>query len=247
MKKTIIALMALAGIASAASIGYDEMTDEQKTGVVYSAWTDVTASSSNQPWTNIENTGADFTLSFDISDIVSCSAEKTLLSAAGANSQQSYEDGFLQLWVNANGSLTLNNTCGGNDTTKYFDGSTRGNATVSNYTLDIGISATNTSGDPNTVTFVSNSTDKTFTAYVNGEQVGQWTNWNTDTGITGMQLGKCYGNGRDIDGTVHFENVVLWNRALNASEVSALVVPEPTTATLSLLALAGLAARRRRK
>lgn len=35
--------------------------------------------------------------------------------------------------------------------------------------------------------------------------------------------------------------------ALTASEVKALTVPEPATATLSLLALAGLAARRRRK
>lgn len=65
-----------------------------------------------------------------------------------------------------------------------------------------------------------------------------------------MQLGKRYGNGRDVDGTVTFENVVVWNRALDAVEVQSLVVravPEPATATLSLLALAGLAARRRRK
>lgn len=248
MKKTIIALLALSNMAFAESISYADMEDTQKSGVVFSDWTDVTASSSNTPWKNIQpSTGANFTLSFDISDILECKAEQTLLSAAGSNYQPGWDDGFLQLWVNSSGNLTLNNTCGGNNSTKYFDGSTRGNPTVSDYTLDTGIFASATSGVTNTVTFVSNSTDKTFTAYVNGVQVKQWTNWDTNTGIIGMQLGQRYGNGPKIDGTVHFENVVLWNRALSASEVSALIVPEPATATLSLLALCGLSARRRRK
>ncbi len=50
------------------------------------------------------------------------------------------------------------------------------------------------------------------------------------------------------DGVV--EHVLAFNRALTVDEITAVsiyVIPEPATATLSLLALAGLAARRRRK
>ncbi len=46
------------------------------------------------------------------------------------------------------------------------------------------------------------------------------------------------------------ERAIVFNTALSSTEILALstsVIPEPTTATLSLLALAGLAARRRRK
>ena len=247
MKKTLIALIALAGVASAASLNYSELDSTLQAGAVHTAWADVTATSSNQPYFGISNTGSNFTLSFDISSIDSVSSEKTLLSVAGTNSIANWDDGFLQLWVNSNGNLIFNNTCGGNNATKYFDGSTRGNPTVSAYTMDLGILAADTSKKAYTITLVSNSEDKTFTAYVNGQQQAQWTEWDTDTGITGMQLGKRYGNGRDIDGSAHFENLVVWNRALSATEVSALIVPEPTTATLSLLALAGLATRRRRK
>ena len=42
--------------------------------------------------------------------------------------------------------------------------------------------------------------------------------------------------------------VELWRGIVTASDIATTpVIPEPTTATLSLLALAGLAARRRRK
>ena len=42
-------------------------------------------------------------------------------------------------------------------------------------------------------------------------------------------------------------NVQLYNGVLSDSQIASLSVPEPTTATLSLLALCGLAARRRRR
>ncbi len=52
-----------------------------------------------------------------------------------------------------------------------------------------------------------------------------------------------------FDGTLQLDRVQVFNTALTAYEVrqAAGIIPEPTTATLSLLALAGLAARRRRK
>ena len=64
-----------------------------------------------------------------------------------------------------------------------------------------------------------------------------------------VELGRRWQGGATLSEgeTVDFDNITFWNKALSDSEVSGLVIPEPTTATLSLLALAGLAARRRRK
>ena len=64
-----------------------------------------------------------------------------------------------------------------------------------------------------------------------------------------IELGRRWQGGATLSEgeTVDFDNITFWNKALSDSEVSGLVIPEPTTATLSLLALAGLAARRRRK
>lgn len=50
--------------------------------------------------------------------------------------------------------------------------------------------------------------------------------------------------------TEHVSDITVWEGVVEASDLVAVdtpAVPEPTTATLSLLALAGLAARRRRK
>ncbi len=51
----------------------------------------------------------------------------------------------------------------------------------------------------------------------------------------------------DFNGNMNGYNSSIWARVNSANVVVAPAVPEPTTATLSLLALAGLAARRRRK
>jgi MYXO-CTERM domain-containing protein len=58
-------------------------------------------------------------------------------------------------------------------------------------------------------------------------------------GVDGVEtLGSYKGN---MNGNANLTYVV------NTQQISTQVVPEPATATLSLLALAGLAARRRRK
>ena len=250
MKKTLIALMALASIASAASIGYNEMTDTQKAGVVKS-WNDtLTLTSESDVWANV-NTGFSFTISFDIANINVSNTDSTIASFAGSHNANGWDDGKLLVRMSDSGSLTLINSHGtsSNSWSEYFDGSTFGNATVSAYSCDLGLTSAESTTSVTTYTLVSNNDAKTFTIYKNGNQIGQWTNWNTDTGLTGLQLGGRFGGGNKITGneTVDFDNVTVWNKALDATEVSALIVPEPTTATLSLLALVGLAARRRRK
>ncbi len=86
--------------------------------------------------------------------------------------------------------------------------------------------------------------------YVNGLHKGtsttaSATNITGNNAINNMQFGY-FGTAANSAPT-NYDNILIYNRALTASEVKALTVPEPTTASLSLLALAGLAARRRRK
>ena len=249
MKKTIIALMALASIASAASIGYDEMTDAQKTGVTKSWNSPLTLNSSSDEWANV-STGTSFTISFDISNINVSSTDSTIASFAGSHNANQWDDGKLLVRMSGSGSLTLINSHGtsSNSWSEYFDGSTFGNATVSAYSCDLDLTAADSLSSITTYTLVSNAADKTFTIYKNGTQIGQWTNWNTDTGLTGLQLGGRFGGGSKLgdNESVVFDNVTIWNKALTTVEVGSIIIPEPTTATLSLLALAGLAARRRR-
>lgn len=257
MKKTLIALMALASIASAASIGYNEMTDAQKEGVTHS-WNETqTLTSSSDVWNNL-NTGFSFTISFDITNINVSSTESTIASFSGSHNANGWDDGKMLVRMSDSGSLTLTNSHGtsNNSWSMYFDGSTYGNATVSSYSCDLGLTAEESLTTTTTYTFVSNAADKTFTIYKNGSQIDQWTNWNPDTGLNGIQLGGRWGGGTKLTGdeTVDFDNVTIWNKALTAEQVSSIIIPtetdsipEPATAALSLLALAGLAARRRRK
>ncbi len=71
----------------------------------------------------------------------------------------------------------------------------------------------------------------------------------TDT-LKNFQLASTWGDSSRAS-SADYDDLAIWNRTLSADEISYLTaggaVPEPTTATLSLLALAGLAARRRRK
>ncbi len=57
--------------------------------------------------------------------------------------------------------------------------------------------------------------------------------------------GRSQGTNNSSDFT--FTNVQLYSGVLSQEQIASLSIPEPTTATLSLLALAGLAARRRRR
>ena len=253
MKKTIIALMVLAGAASAASIGYNEMTATQQAGVS-KYWTDSqTLTSESDVWSNL-NTGTSFTISFDITKINVLSSESTIASFAGSHNANGYDDGKLLIRMSDSGSLTLINSHGtsSNSWSEYFDGSTYGDATVSAYSTDLGLTVEESLTTTTTNTFVSDTVSKIFTIYKNGIQIDQWTNWNTDTGLTGMQLAGRFGGGSSLTGdeTVEFDNVPIWDKALSDKEVGYIVtpaIPEPATATLSLLALCGLAARRRRK
>jgi MYXO-CTERM domain-containing protein len=108
-----------------------------------------------------------------------------------------------------------------------------------------------------TITIVGDdSVTKGVKLYVNGILKGAFdmtpaTNW-LNNNADGFQFAGSFrneGTKVDFDGTIELDNLLVYKTALTADEVKSLIVPvpEPTTATLSLLALAGLAARRRRK
>ena len=65
--------------------------------------------------------------------------------------------------------------------------------------------------------------------------------------LTTLAIGGWVGPTKNGHMTGKVYDLSIYDGAMTAAEVKAMVIPEPTTATLSLLALAGLAARRRRR
>ncbi len=95
----------------------------------------------------------------------------------------------------------------------------------------------------------------TATWYLNGSVAATQSITNTSMSETNT-AGSAIGNTSvdtfsDFDGSLKLDKVQLFDTALTQAEIvtaaGLMTIPEPTTATLSLLALAGLAARRRRK
>lgn len=266
MKKTIIALMALASVASAASVEYKELSESLKNGVICAydfssnsvlTGTALSGMSHNEDGTctigkasgqcNAYNTNLptsstnSFTLSFDLYALtIKDSRTNAIITMYSGGSKAQYENA-MAIVGQSDGKIQLQNGQRKNNQVNYI-------GTNSVDIIDSGLTSSTLTG--NTITLVSDGAEKLLTLYVDGNYVGkieQWKNSDDVTPIlTGMQLGS-YFSGWDEVGSAKIDNLTVWNRALSSNEVKALIVPEPTTATLSLLALAGLAARRRRK
>ena len=255
MKKTLIALMALAGVAcGASSSSYNELTSSLKTGMMY-AW-DFNAGSA----ITFQATGASDITNANNSTVNEGTTYAELVGSNCMHNKQGltgFSDGDFTVsidvmdlgpnnWYNV---LTL-----GNDSNNLIQVQlTNGGDLMFYNAMDDGqLQSTDTGIDGDaqtwsTVTIVSDSTNGNLSLYVDGSQKASAGDWDAGE-LTTLSVGyACIGNDQRIMTDGYIDNLYIWNRALNASEVSALIIPEPATATLSLLALAGLAARRRRK
>lgn len=266
MKKTIITLLALSCVSMGATIGEIDTTDttlkaywdfaSSSAPTVGSAndWLELptwnaagygectyTTSTeppiSTHPYTTVAGLKVDngFTVSFDIND----AGAGTLLSMTSGG-------GMGALWRSVSVTLAASTeTPGASIISAQFLGDT---STAVSKTLTL------SDTDWTTLTLVG-SVDSTVTTtivldfYIDGEHVGTSSTANaanfTSETINRMQFGHL--GEPTSSATTNIDNILVYGRALSATEVKALTVPEPATATLSLLALAGLAARRRRK
>jgi len=92
---------------------------------------------------------------------------------------------------------------------------------------------------------LQNNGKGTLTLYVDGVQAG-YTTITSANEYSSAKLIKEFKFGGKLAGSNNNANIILHD-AQFVSGLTTQIIPEPTTATLSLLALAGLAARRRRK
>ena len=184
-----------------------------------------TASSGKAPYKESMMPNTAFTISFDLNRFTA----GTLLTLTTASTDKEWRT--VRLLTNDSGCLALT-----------FGGTTKSTA-ITSASLDwttITLVGTASASDNNTLS---------LDLYANGVSqitlnVPKATNWVSDKNIT-FQFGY-FGNANNSS-TFDVDNVLIYNKALSAVEINAITVPEPTTATLSLLALAGLAMRRRRK
>ena len=184
-----------------------------------------TAAPKNSPYKDSMMANTAFTISFDLNNFTS----GTLLTLTTSKPSDLWRT--VRLFTNDSNQLALT-----------FGGTTKA-TTITSDTLDW-----------TTITLVgttstSNSNTLSLELYANGVSqttlsVSNANTWANDRNIK-FQFGHYAASANSS--TFDVDNVLIYNKALSAVEINAITVPEPTTATLSLLALAGLATRRRRK
>ena len=205
MKKTLIALMALAGIACGAEYTMD------KGGDLFA--------------------GA-FTLTFTIPQNYAVTGDYDILAAYyQVNGSSSNVNAFL---LNSNGTLTLNRGGALSNTTITNDVTT-GTSNTSTFTTDGTTAYTLGAGDYTIKYLGGTNGSAEAELYLGGAVVASFTGGNHN--MNGINQGAD---------TLQLHTNAAYN--VVATDYPGMPsVPEPATATLSLLALAGLAARRRRK
>ena len=251
MKKTLIAVLALAGITVGADVGVAEFTGgtTYKAGTSYGALTlsyDMTTGVDSNlgitfsPNVNIKSSwewfsAGDYTVSLWV-DSASLTSNQILFGYCG--SWKSNASGYNGLTWNAESkTLTLGQGewKAADKTFTYTQSSVSGD--LSSYITD---------GLTNITLAASSAYNGKMTAdiWINGSKVDTLATYNGDMQNGNAQMQYFVGlNGAS------FGNIILTNEKLSTAEQIKYLatVPEPSTATLTLLALFGLATCRRRK
>ena len=243
MKKTLIALMALAGVASAGTEFTDLSTEKTVSGITYnppaagSTKGSFTGTISTAGGSGVAEVGVALTL--NLTDI------QAFFSTAG-NSDKSITLLTFDVDTNVGLALTSSGITGMWDDKIWDNGN---NFTVSYTSLDD--TWVGKDGDTYVTIAVSH-------ANIEGANGGLMV-YSSDEKLGGYN--KLGSTNNDNMTKIEFDTAYVISAAINPSwsdpstcqnlasslATTTKAIPEPTTATLSLLALAGLAARRRRK
>ena len=247
MKKTLIALMALAGVVSAGTpITLEtQLVTPDATYGLYSQWNTVSTNTGLVEQTSTTwNVGDNKTLTFYVK-------LDDLLGGDSLASTATYEFSSFSWLGQANG-----NCSGGGDTLTIAVGnqSITGSVQQSSNIFTTAIFADDA---PNTLTLSSSDIlTITLTAGTETDAHGEAVELTfMDTPGANKLLGSA--SNLNADGTMNYFHEDArngdngwqtgWKTDAPVVSMTMTVIPEPATATLSLLALAGLAARRRRK
>ena len=258
MKKTIIALMALVGVAAAdtvitgADLTWDisapnkDCTTVDSGNLTYSLNTNVNGWWVNGPTGTLTQSitlGLNQVLEFSYS--CDFSASNSVLTLALANNS-----GAVVMGKTYNNEVRLGTTTETGDAVArgYAFANTNNSGAVANITSytalkdGVGENANNVTFDVNSGSTV-NTNDVTFTVAYN-TTLSQFVGTLAYDGYTAeINLGEAF----SVDAiTATFDGTGGFVGHVNDIQLKVTTVPEPTTATLSLLALAGLASHRRR-
>ncbi len=250
MKKTIITLLAWSSISMAAEPALVWDLDFDSTGVVFTSYVEgVTSNLNSGVGSTLISNGA-ITLNNDAFSFkqtggnLSYSDEFTLLvkvqmGKANNNYPIIFSLGESTAW-NWKPSFYQNNNKFVLDKEGFFNVVNEDNKDIGaiGYTIP-----ENGYGDVVTLALQNNGEGK-LTLFVDGKQAG-YTTITSANEFSSAKLIKEFKFGGKLSGTNNDANIILHD-AQFVSGLTTQIIPEPTTATLSLLALAGLAARRRR-
>ena len=265
MKKILIALMALAGVAAAETIVFDfGRTDEAayktsgaivigsgkdpyKTAITSSG----TLGSITGSYTYTQADSGGYSSTYSNSATLATTEEngrwKNHLTAMPTGWESTFADGLTSQWNGSTGNthtLTLTKLAGG-----YYDFSILGgyygdDVLCSSITLTIsgtGVDMSNTTWATYDIAGAQGSSTQGVATFKT-----TLTNGSADEGYT-YDVSTIYvAEGASLTLTLTGDTVNGHRTPLNGLKMT-YTVPEPTTATLSLLALAGLATRRRRR
>lgn len=265
MKKTIAITLTLCGVAAAATTGSATFSGDKTyaAGATFgtlalensmTTGVDTGIGITMSPSVDIKKSGTNYANNYTVSiwvDTASLSSNQVLFGYTGTWSSNA--TGYSGLtWNTENKSLTLGRgewkyNANSADTFTYYN-QNNGYSTISNLGDKLTVGMTNITL---AVTCLNSYGHQQAVLWINGEKIDTFGYYYGDLGNlsdkNNTHQSASYFVGDGSYGSISITTETLTTAESIAKLAGARIVPEPTTATLSLLALAGLAARRRRR